>query len=219
MEIERRRARGRATLAGALLLPLLLTACGTERAGAAGGPASAAPSGAPVDTAELKRRAGETALEHVYVTGVPGFTLAAQSVGVIGDDGFGGTYVSREGGGRIELTVDRGTLPPDGCEGCVRDGAHWYEATGGGGAYVRAEGGHLVRLVGTGVERATLKRAAERAHHASPEEMDAVLPKTDASSGAAATGGTGGTGGGPVVRGDLPPVGDGAPRDDVGASG
>jgi hypothetical protein len=201
-----------------LVLPLVLSGCGTEVAGAGGG--------GSVDSAELRKRAGESALEHVYVTEIPGFTLAAQSAGVIGNDGFSGTYVSKESGGQIQLSVDRGKLPPEGCGGCVKDGANWYSAVGGGGTYSRAEGGHVVRLIGTGVDRATLRKAAEKAHHASPAEMDAVLPEAGAAKGAGGVTGGGGptgggdsTGGGQVERGDLPPVGDGAPRNDVGASG
>ncbi|MCX5202192.1 hypothetical protein OG897_12115 [Streptomyces sp. NBC_00237] len=179
-----------------LLLPLLLTACGSEVFG-----------GAQADPAELKKRAGESALEHVYVTEIPGFTLAEQSVNVIGHDGFSGTYVSQRGA-RVQLSVDRGKLPENGCEGCVKDGDHWYSSTGGESVYQRAEDGHVVRLVGSdGADRATLRTAAEKAHHASPEEMDAVLPEARPAGGAV------------VERGDLPPNGDGAPRNDVGVSG
>ncbi|MFI0981559.1 hypothetical protein ACH4SP_31695 [Streptomyces sp. NPDC021093] len=184
--------------AAAVLLPLVLAGCGTETFGAS----------KDIDRAELKKRAGESALEHVYVTEIPGFTLAAQSVGVIGDDGFSGTYVSTGGGGQVQLSVDRGTLPADGCAGCTKDGDHWYSSANGDSAYLRAESGHVVRLTGSGgADRATVKAAAEKAHHASPEEMDEVLPEARSQGGAV------------VERGDLPPVGDGAPRNDVGASG
>ncbi|GHH49257.1 hypothetical protein [Streptomyces candidus] len=196
-----------------LLLPLVLTGCGSEVVG-----------GAQVDRAELEKRAGESALEHVYVTEIPGFTLAEQSVNVIGHDGFSATYFSQRGG-QVQLAVDREKLPANGCDGCVRDGDHWYSSTSGGSVYLRAEGGHVVRLTGSGgVPRDVVRTAAEKAHHAGPEEMDAVLPKarSGAAGGASTEGPAGGgtsTGGGPVERGDLPPVGDGAPRNDVGVSG
>ncbi|MEU8891783.1 hypothetical protein [Streptomyces sp. NPDC048442] len=199
-------------MSAVLLLPLLLAGCGTETFGAS----------KDIDQSGLKKRAGESALEHVYVTEIPGFTLAAQSVGVIGDDGFSGTYVSSSGGGQIQLSVDRGTLPADGCAGCTKEGDNWYSSAGGESAYQRAEGGHVVRLTGSGgADRATVKAAAEKAHHASPEEMDAVLPEARSEGGAVVERGDqpAGRSGPPVERGDLPPVGDGAPRNDVGASG
>ncbi|MFJ6700491.1 hypothetical protein ACIQM4_31205 [Streptomyces sp. NPDC091272] len=185
-------------MSAVLLLPLVLAGCGTETSGSSGN----------VDQGELRKRAGESALEHVYVTEIPGFTLAAQSVGVIGNDGFSGTYVSAGGGGEVQLSVDRGKLPADGCPGCAKDGDNWYHSAQGQTVYLRAEGGHVVRLTGSGgADRATVKAAAEKAHHASPQEMDQVLPQAKEQGGA------------PVERGDLPPVGDGAPRNDVGASG
>ncbi|WP_433548361.1 hypothetical protein ACQPZG_27350 [Streptomyces sp. CA-294286] len=194
-----------------LLLPLVsvLTGCGSEVVG-----------GAQVDRAELEKRAGESALEHVYVTEIPGFTLAEQSVNVIGHDGFSATYFSQRGG-QVQLAVDREKLPANGCDGCVRDGDHWYSSAGGASVYLRAEGGHVVRLTGSdGVPRDVVKTAAQKAHHASPQEMDAVLPKVRAEAdGGAGSEAPSGSGGGPVERGDLPPVGDGAPRNDVGVSG
>ncbi|MFI5804220.1 hypothetical protein [Streptomyces sp. NPDC051561] len=202
--------RGVRALPVVVLLPLVLVACGTEKAGSpgsGGGGGSSSGGKAAVDSAELKQRAGESALEHVYVTEIPGFTLARQSVGVIGDDGFSGTYVSQTGG-QVQLAVDRGKLPDGGCDGCVKDGAHWYSATGGEKRYQWAEGGHVVRLTATGeVDRDTLRAAAGKTHPASAEEMDEVLPEARSQGGAV------------VERGDLPPVGDGAPRNDVGASG
>ncbi|WP_455360249.1 hypothetical protein [Streptomyces sp. SYSU K21746] len=213
----------------ALLLPLALTfaltACGTEpSAGPSGGPpagpsagASAGPSGRPsVDRAELEARARamQSAPELIYVTEVPGYALAKQSVGVSGHDGFQSTYVSRSGG-MITLTVDRGTPAAAGCPQCERDGELWYRSSSGTHEYARAVAGaearHVVRLSADGarVDRATLRRAAEAAHVADDEELDAVLPE-----------GTGtDTGGQPVERGDLPPEGDGAPDNEVGASG
>jgi hypothetical protein len=60
--------------------------------------------------------------------------------------------------------------------------------------------------IGT-VDRATLRKAAEAAHAAGDAELDAVLPTERPGGGA------------PVERGDLPPVGDGAPDNGVGAGG
>ncbi|MDT9680766.1 hypothetical protein RND61_01480 [Streptomyces sp. TRM76323] len=195
----------------ALALLLLLAACGTRTAGA----------DVP-DRAGLEARAAalQTRPEHVYVTEADGFDLAEQSVGVLGDDGFSATYVS-PGGGAITLAVERGGVDAASCAElpavsatgpagtpCEKDGAGWYRASDGAHAYVRAENGLRVRVsADRSVDRDTLRGAAERAHRASDEELDAVLPELRPGAGE------------PVERGDLPPVGDGAPRNDVGASG
>jgi hypothetical protein len=104
----------------------------------------------------------ESAVELIYVTGLPGYELARQSVGVYGDDGFQSAYVSASDGSSDRKTVNRDTL----------------------------------------------RRAAESAHRADDQELDAVLPELGADST-----------GRPVERGDLPPVGDGAPDNGVGVSG
>ncbi|OEJ38318.1 hypothetical protein AR457_27340 [Streptomyces agglomeratus] len=203
-----------------LLLPVVLGACGAETATDADAPPQA----------ELKARAGESALELIYVTEAPGYDLARQSVGVIGNDGFSATYVSAASGGQIQLAVDRGKLDAASCAkqsvgsgggggdvACERDGDLWYRAAADAHEYARAYEGHVVRVSADAdrVDRETLRRAAEKAHRAGAKELDEVLPATG-----------GGSGGGPSTgvdempeRGDLPPVGDGAPHNDVGASG
>ncbi|MFE4175906.1 hypothetical protein ACFRR7_28325 [Streptomyces sp. NPDC056909] len=200
-----------------LLLPALAlasAACGNERAHA----------GAQADRAELEARARymQSAIELIRVTEVDGFEVAPQSVGVVGGDGFGSTYVSARDGARIQLTVDRGTLtaatcpdvPLHGASGgraeCERDGTAWYRLSGGTHEYARAEDGHVVRVSGerATVDRGTLRRAAESVRPATDAELDALLPEQTAPAS-------------PVERGDLPPVGDGAPDNSVpeGASG
>lgn len=207
--------------ATALALALLLTAsagCGTEPAPdarAAGASGSAAP--AP-DRAELEARAAalQTVAEHVWVTEAPGFALARQSVGVLGDDGFGSAYTAPDGG-RIQLSVERRPHASADCTDaagpattCERDGEQWYRASESGHAYAREQDGLVVTLSGTRqeVNRETLRAAALAAHRADDRELDEVLPPLGGSSGQQ-----------PVERGDLPPVGDGAPNNDVGASG
>ncbi|MGW7055051.1 hypothetical protein [Streptomyces sp. NPDC054887] len=207
----------------ALLLPVVLSACGAEKATET---ETGAGTGAP-SSHELAARAGESALELVYVTEVPGFELAKQSVGVIGHDGFFAAYVSAGTGGQIQLSVDRKQPDRSGCpkpaEGsatagggaCERDGDLWYRATGTTHEYARAHDGHVVRVGADAglVDRATLRRAAENAHRADTGELDEVLPPSGRVSGD-------GAGADEMPeRGDLPPVGDGAPRNDVGASG
>ncbi|MFJ1601041.1 hypothetical protein [Streptomyces sp. NPDC088261] len=215
-----------------LALPLALASagCGTEKAGTAGdggrpkasadpGPATPSP---PVDRAELEARAryAQSAIELIRVTDIPGFAVAPQSAGVLGDDGFHSVYVTPRGTTHIELAVERGTLTADTCPGtpvggtrgpvgCEKDGPAWYRTSGQLHEYARPEAGHVVRLTARRdtVDRDTLRRAAAAARPANDAELDALLPKNLPTA--------------PVERGDLPPVGDGAPNNAVpeGASG
>ncbi|WP_228990598.1 hypothetical protein [Streptomyces sp. DH8] len=209
----------------ALALALAASAgCGTApppdaRAAGPGGSAVPAPDRAEL---EARARAVQTVPEHVWVTEATGFALARQSVGAVGGDGFGSAYTSPDGS-RIQLSVERrphavadctdtsaypaGQKPPAICE---RDGEQWYSATEAGHAYAREKGGLVVTVSGTRqeVDRATLRAAALAAHRADDRELDEVLPPAAPAPGQR-----------PVERGDLPPVGDGAPNNDVGASG
>jgi hypothetical protein len=190
-----------------VLLPalVLLTACGSEDAGAA-------------DPAELasRARASGIAPELVYAVEAPGYTLAQQSVGVYGGDGFSATYVSRENGTQLRLTVDRGTVTADTCASqptatgaravCARDGDLWYRDAGQESEYAVPKKGFVIRVGGTGVPRDVLRDAARTVHRPSADELDALLP-------------AGSAGGGPAERGDLPETGDGAPYDPPAAGG
>jgi len=214
-----------------LLLPLLLVACGTEDAGAGADTGSSAgtdkgtgSSAEPADPAELAARAGALGIapEFVYVTEAPGFAVAQQSVGVFGGDGFHTAYFSQKTHAQFELFVDRGTLTAENCPktqvgqgsgesvACERDGDAWYRKAGGRHEYALPRDGHVIRLVGDAnrLDRAVLREAAEATHHPDAAELTALLPP--APEGAATE---------PVERGDLPPVGDGAPNNEVGASG
>ncbi|MFD3451958.1 hypothetical protein ACFWVC_07220 [Streptomyces sp. NPDC058691] len=183
-----------------LLLPAVVTsaACGTESA----------------NRPELEARARALGIERgmVYVTDVPGYTLANQSVGVIGDHGYGASYFSPSSGS-IEMRVDERRGDPVACTdpdtrpeaergSCERDGESWYRATDAGHEYVFQDGGRVIRLSGdrAGVTRDALRQAAENAHQADDRELADVLPTT-------------GAGPGPVERGDLPANGDVAPQD------
>ncbi|MFF3848900.1 hypothetical protein [Streptomyces sp. NPDC002328] len=225
---------GRLALPAVLLLPLLLTACGTEDAGTAGatstaGAAATADPADPADPAELNSRAQALGIapEAVYAVEAPGYTLAQQSVGVIGDDGFSATYVSPKDGTQLQLMVDRAAMTADDCANqapagspsgpsgtsapCVRDGEAWYRSTGGRTEYTVARQEFVIRVGGTGVPRDVLREAAHGVHRPSADELDALLPPAPEGSGPAATT--------PVERGDLPSEGDGAPRNDVGVGG
>ncbi|MGX1881879.1 hypothetical protein [Streptomyces sp. NPDC055287] len=198
----------------ALLLPVVLAACGAEKADDAAAP----------PPAELRARAGESALELIYVTEAPGYELARQSVGVVGNDGFSASYFSTATGGQMSLAVDRGqpaeascadkpadAAGPGGSAECERDGDFWYRAEADRHEYARAYEGHVVRISADAnlVDRATLRDAAHKAHRADSKELDEVLPASGEGAGVDEM----------PERGDLPPVGDGAPNNDVGASG
>ncbi|MFD5428635.1 hypothetical protein [Streptomyces sp. NPDC127084] len=217
------------------MLPLVsllfvLAACGAEQGDGIGvqspdaSPArpdasgrSAAPDRPVPDRSVLEARARglESAMELIYVIDVPGFQVAKQSLGPSGDDGFQSAYVAASGGGRIQLRIDRGTFPDAGCESgaqrtCRPDGDRtWYVTSGGRHEYVRVEDGHIVRLDADSalVDREALRAAAISAHRADDRELDALLPEEPAESMV------------PVERGDLPPVGDGAPDNSANAGG
>jgi hypothetical protein len=160
--------------------------------------------------------------EFVYVTEAPGFAVAQQSVGVFGGDGFHAAYFSQKTHAQFELFVDRGTLTAENCPktqvgqgsgesvACERDGDAWYRKAGGQHEYALPRDGHVIRLVGDAnrLDRAVLREAAEATHHPDAAELTALLPPAPE-----------GTATEPVERGDLPPVGDGAPNNEVGASG
>ncbi|MFI2415342.1 hypothetical protein [Streptomyces sp. NPDC018947] len=212
-----------------LLSPLLLTACGSD--GPADDPVAAAASSAAASAAaeevfpasdELENRATALGIapELVYVTRVPGFTLARQSVGVLGDDGFSAAYTSGSGA-VITLSADRGSMTEDTCRArpvgdagggpvtCERDAETLYRTGDGQHEYALPKDGHVVRLTAgaDAVPRDVLRRAAVSVHRPDAAEAAATLPSPRP--GATV----------PVERGDLPPAGDGAPDNHLDAGG
>ncbi|MFF3842091.1 hypothetical protein [Streptomyces sp. NPDC001930] len=189
-----------------LALALAVTGCGTETPGSR-------PTPGPAEL-DARARWAQTDKDHVYVTEAEGFEASRMASGVIGDDGFQVTYL-RKDGVRLTVSAERRPFSEKECaaantagpDGCVRDGARWYLRSAGQHAYVHAENGLRVEVAAPlTVDRKALQGAAERAHRADAAELDAVLPeRTD--------------GGQPVERGDLPPVGDGAPDNSVGVGG
>ncbi|ULR56247.1 hypothetical protein [Streptomyces deccanensis] len=205
------------------LLPLLLTACGAEKVVVA----DREPPAPRPDRAELHARAEALGLAPglVYVTESPGFTLARQSVGVYGADGFSAAYWSRRNSAQLLLLVDRGSMTAGSCAeepvgqgtgeavSCERDGDAWYRTSAGQHEYAVPEDGHLVRISAAeaAVDRDVLRAAALAAHRPTDAELAFLLPRHHRDKTPPH--------GAPVERGDLPPVGDGAPRNEVGASG
>ncbi|AQS66895.1 hypothetical protein [Streptomyces pactum] len=206
-----------------LLAPLLLTACGSEKADADPASGSSTRSAEAADQGELDARAQALGIapELVYVTEAPGFSLARQSVGVLGDDGFSATWVSGETGAQLRLSVDRGSITAATCPGqpvgdmsgerttCERDGDAWYRTGAGRHEYAVLEEGHVVRVSGEAdaVPRDVLREAALAAHRPDAAEAAGLLPSAEPAPSA------------PVERGDLPPFGDGAPDNSVDAGG
>ena len=172
----------------------------------------------PIFTTCTRRRAAQgVAPDLVYTVELPGYELAEQSVGVIGDEGFGASYVSPDGR-QAELTVDRRQSddgmctetpirhadtpsPPTTCE---RDGIGWYRAGGGRHEYLAVRGDHTLRLNApiADVDRATLGAAVTNARHVTRAASETTAPSSS-----------------PPERGDLPATGDGAPNNTVGPGG
>lgn len=181
-----------------------LSACGSVVAGSSG-----------VDMGRL--RALGVAPDLVYLVDLPGYEMAEQSMGGIGEEGFGVFYTSA-GGRQVELRVDRGTFgddvcrstpinlatPPDALVLCVHDEVGWYRMAGDRHEYVALRGDVLIKLGGgvTDVGRAALKTAVGGARRATGDGKAGTTPPRV-----------------PVERGDLPTAGDGAPDNAVGPGG
>lgn len=210
MHSEQRRGHIATTTAGLSTVALLLaTACGTETAGADDGPAPL-----PDDTYERVLAQGvDPGLVHTIE--IPGFELAEQSAGVLGDSDYAATYVPTEPphDTEVHLVVTSGTYDAQRCtteklhgptggspapaESCEPDATGWYRTGGGWQEYVVLDAGRVltVSAPATAVERADLVEAALGARH---QDGGSIAPRTPSS---------------PVTRGDLPTTGDGAPVD------
>ncbi|MDA0635160.1 hypothetical protein OUY22_17210 [Nonomuraea sp. MCN248] len=156
-----------------------------------------------------------TAPELIYVVDLPGFELQEQSVGGVGEDGFGAFYVSPDGK-QVQLRVDRGVFDDEVCEErpvtdaepvdapvrCARDEVGWYREAAGRHEYVAIRGDAFLLLAGklTDVNRETLKTAIAGARQAAVTGSPTPWRS-------------------PVERGDLPTIGDGAPNNKVGPGG
>lgn len=185
-----------------LLVPALLAlgAC-AGRAGAEG--VTTTDPAQPTAIAAWSEPAG-IAPELVYVTGVEGFELATQSVGVMGDDGMSAAYVRSGGGavGTVMLTTSRDPAPNVVACAELPDSSEPQPVL-----RCAVERGDVhVALDGADVEAATMRAAAEGVRVPGAEELGhlfADVPTTEV----------------PVERGDLPPNGDGAPLDPPGVGG
>ncbi|MEV4835237.1 hypothetical protein AB0K05_11980 [Nonomuraea sp. NPDC049486] len=153
--------------------------------------------------------------ELIYVVDLPGYELQEQSVGAVGEEGFGAFYVSRDGR-QVQLRVDRGAFddavcrerpvtdaePVDAPVRCTPDEGGWYREAAGRHEYVAVKGDAFLLLAGkvTDVNRETLKNAIAGARQAAVTASPSPWRS-------------------PVERGDLPTTGDGAPNNEVGPGG
>lgn len=208
------RRLGPISAAATALTLLLTTACGTESASRDDGPAPL-----PDDTYRRVLAQGVDP-DLVHTIELPGFELAEQSVGVLGDADYGATYVPVEAPytTEVHLQVTSGTYDARRCateplhgptggspaavESCEPDAGGWYRTGGGWQEYVVLDAGHVLALSGPteGVDRDDLVAAALGARH---QDGGDITPATPSS---------------PVTRGDLPTTGDGAPVDPYGTS-
>lgn len=208
-----RRHRHTTASAGRLsvaVLLLLATGCGSETSGADDGPAPL-----PDDT---YRRVLDQGVDPdiVHTIELPGFELAEQSAGVLGDADYGATYVPVEPPHTVEvhLEVRSGTYDAARCESdplqgagpapvtsCESDATGWYRTGGGWHEYVVLGDGHVLTISApaTAVDTDDLVAAALGARR---QDGDAISPAPPSS---------------PVTRGDLPTTGDGAPVDPYGS--
>lgn len=172
-------------------LPLALGAC------AAGKPA------APEAIAARSEPAG-VAAELVYVTDVDGFTLAPQSVGVIGDDGLAAIYTRAEDDALASVMIATSREPVPDVIPCtdLPDETPRQAML----LCVVVVDDVYVQLSGEQVDVATLRAAAERVRVPSESELAALFAEVEEVRP-------------PVERGDLPAEGDGAPDNSVGEGG
>jgi hypothetical protein len=152
---------------------------------------------------------------------------------VYGDDGFSAVYWSRRDGARLLLLVDRGAMTARNCPerplgqgtgapvSCARDGDAWYRTSAGQHEYAVQRAGNVVRISAAtaAVDRDVLRAAARAAHRPTDSELACLLPPPRHSTVPREGKTPLPADGTPVERGDLPPVGDGAPDNEVGASG
>jgi hypothetical protein len=178
----------------------------------------------PLSEAVMERlRAEGVAPELVYTIEVPGYALAEQSVGVVGDEGFGAWYMSPDGAA-VVLTVDWGTYDDGQCQStplpraepadapvtCERVEQGWYRSGGGRQEFVAVRDDHVVRVDGPldELSRTTLRDAVVDARHVSIGATDTTAPSSPSAPASD-----------DPPRGDLPSSGDGAPNNEVGPGG
>lgn len=187
------------------------------------GCATAAGGGAPADSEQIAESALSLGIapELVYTTGVDGYDLAVQSVGLNGSSGLSGTWFNESTGGMLTIRTDFGELTAETCPetpleeaydaavSCEEDdGGLWHRSAGDAHEYVVTRGEVLIRVSGQGAPVEDLRAAAQAVHVPSVAELELLFSDAPAQ-----------PTGMPVERGDLPENGDGAPIDPSGPGG
>lgn len=210
-----RRAVPRAHLVPVVLAGLLVSAgCGSDDAGGDDRPAKLSD-----DTYERVVAQGvDPALVHTIE--LPGFELAEQSAGVLGDADYGAVYLPEEPPytAEVHLEVRAGGYDASRCESdplrgsaggaatavesCEAEADGWYRAGGDRHEFVVGRAGHHL-VLSAPAEAVGREALTEAALGARPQGGTASSPAQPSS---------------PVTRGDLPSTGDGAPMDPGGTS-
>ncbi|WP_285600589.1 hypothetical protein [Kineosporia sp. NBRC 101731] len=169
---------------------------------------------APSQEQRERARAAGFDIDLVYVTEVDGYQAVAGGSGVYGDAGYQGIYASAQGDD-LRLTVEHGSIDASTCAAlpipgatsadttvtCTQDGDGWRRESGDRQEYALTRGEELVRVSGTSAD--VVRSAAQDAHPAGAQELDAILPPDPDPE--------------IVERGDI--TGDNAPDNSVGAGG
>ena len=186
---------------------VVAAACGTDR---------------PVDDAELAARSAHigAAPEFIRIPDLDGFEPVPMSVGAYGENGFVAAFVNDDNA-IVMMMAEPARMTDESCPRvpvygadesspaqCAADDDGWYRRSGDQHEYAARRDGLDVRVAAASVvlDAEELRLAAVGSHVPTANELDALIPPE-------ATGDETrpGTGDAPVERGDLPPVGDGAP--------
>lgn len=211
-----RRPRGRRPLtalgaAAAIALALCLSACATGASGAA----------ASTSTIDEYAQAAGIQPDLVYTTEIDGYDLAPQSVGAGAAEGMTATWFNQSTAAMVTIRTDTGEMTANSCAqtpvwdasdevvSCTDEGdGIWRRVAGTTQEYMATRDGATIRVTGdNGAPASDLLAAAKALHVPSEAELDLLfsdLPDAPAT---------------PVVRGDLPENGDGAPIDPTGPGG
>ncbi|ROO86040.1 hypothetical protein EDD29_3601 [Actinocorallia herbida] len=155
----------------------------------------------------------------IFLVEVPGFDAAEQSMGPVGDDGFGMSYTSESRPGAIaHLRAEKTAFDDARCTAipisdadpavpveCASEATGWYRTSGGFHEYVLPldPGGHLRLSAPVDALSAADLRASLLAAESLAGVTILTTPRPVPS----------------ITRGDLPSVGDGAPDNSVGEGG
>ena len=165
----------------------------------------------PADPSDIAAKAEPQGIapDLVYVTEIDGFEPNPMSVGVLGNDGFSAMYSGEVDGGFGTVMLTSWHSEDPASDPAAEPCADLADTSGPTlSCTVSPADDVVVLLAGDNVDAALLRDAGAAVRVPTSEELDVLFsdappPLT----------------GDPVERGDLPEVGDGAPRDAPGAGG